>query len=205
VTTPVEEAKYWKDQVEGLYHNGLTNTRAIASKWQTTMTAVLGSFVTIAFVWGPDRLKDFPVTNDVLRNGLLVLLCIAGVLGVAATLFAAYAAQGQPDDYQTLTGEKLQVWTQHRASDALSKLRTAQVLGLIAGALVLFVTIWVLFASANKPASATTVSAVVEGRGNVVCGDLTNMNGLIGVKLSDEVTVPLRSIRQLTVVTACPK
>src|SRR3954471_736656 len=82
VSTVAEEDAYWVKQVENLHHDALTNVRASAGKWQAGLTAALGGFVTVGFVWGPDKLDKYPIEQGLWRTLSLVLLVLAGVTGL---------------------------------------------------------------------------------------------------------------------------
>jgi hypothetical protein len=122
MTTGAEENQYWSDQVDELHHNALKNMRDVAAKWQTVIVAFLGAFATVTFLWGPEKLEKYPLEPGFWKGASLVLLVLAGVLGIGSAYLLALAAIGIPKKFQQMTGPEIELWTKQRAKRARKQL-----------------------------------------------------------------------------------
>ena len=151
MTTGAEENKWWANQVDELHHNGLKTIREVATKWQAALVAILATFATVAFVWGPEKLEKYPIGAGFWRSTNLVLLVLAGLLGIAAAFILALAAIGIPREFQQMTGRELESWTKARAKTARKELLWGMRLAGAAGILALIASLWLLAAAPSRP------------------------------------------------------
>lgn len=180
VNWTADEVQKWQEEQAAAQHSVLTDVRATAAKWQAAIAAVLGTFVTVGFVWGPDKLDKFPLKGAD-RDTVLTMLAVAGVLGLGATVFASVASIGyparkklSPSEY----GDKII----KRANTALTFLKVAMVAAGIAAVLVVYATGWVLKAASNKPVAPTSAHALVTIAGVSKCGEVkVNDKGSLGL------------------------
>jgi len=84
------DAEYWESQATLARRSALHRLQEIAGKWETAIGTLLGIFVAVAFVQGPNKLDE--LNSGGAQLTLIVLVLVAAALAAAATYFAALAA-----------------------------------------------------------------------------------------------------------------
>lgn len=200
----------WETERIKAQHAQLDNVRATAGKYQAIISAILGSFVTAGFVWGPEQLEKFPITGQA-RTAALAVVCAAGLAGLAAAVLSALAATGYPKVTDDAPGRFKQRVIK-ATNTSLKYLACAVRFAAVSALLILAVTSWTLFVAAGKskaPPEPPTV--LVQQAGHSVCGDLaTDRMGTLHVipKVAEGAVavdpVPITAKDKVVIVDACP-
>ncbi len=158
--------------------------------------------MTATFVWGPEKIEKYPLEPGLWRNLSIVLLVVAGVLGIAAMVLVSMAAIGLPKSYETMTGPDLEVWTQGKARSSISLLHYGIACAAIAGVAIVSLTTWLLVAAATKNSPPTTIHAVVKDDDALKCGKLVRSGDHLVLSLTDSSSISPPGT--LLIVADCP-
>jgi hypothetical protein len=132
---PVDESvrpddRRWQEMANELQFNALAYVREAAERWTKTVGSITGAFGLLALFAGPMNIARSAPTVRILLGTLLVLTII---IGVAATLLAAQAAQGTPklvlSTYQTFRADYLRQLEQ--SSRGLRRSRLLSLIGIL--------------------------------------------------------------------------
>jgi hypothetical protein len=125
MATEQDEALYWAGKAADAHHNVQDTVQASAGKWQAAIAAFLGVYATAGFVVGPTTLPNLPFSAW--KYVILVILGLAGVIGLIAVILANKAAQGFPKVEQAipLTGPQMAAAALEGAKQSRKLLRAA--------------------------------------------------------------------------------
>ncbi len=204
----------WEEEALAARHASLDNVRATAKSWTESMGLILGAFTTAAFLKGPEALKDIPAGGFTLnafgwvyepaRTVGNVVLLGALVLAVAFGL-AALAAQGTPGWTEQLTGSTYKTKSAASAKSSIRLLKASRLATAIAAALILVGMGMAWTAQVEKPAGASSTSAIVSAGGRPVCGTLsTGAGGAVEVTPDGGAATPVDAGATVNVVESCP-
>lgn len=196
-----DEMRYWSSKADDAHRNILDVVQASAGKWQAAIAAFLGVYATIGFVLAPDKISTLPV-HGWLQVVVIAMLIVAGLLGVAAIVYANCAAQGIPEILagDPITGPRMYQLVRDRAVSARHQLGFAIGLAAAAGVLIVVTSSGLLVAGAlqARKAHATVVSS-----SGAYCGELINSDGVLMLRLSSGKIVPVAG-GAMTSVNSCP-
>jgi hypothetical protein len=207
----------WDDEAVELQHTGLKAIRDAAAGWEKTIAGVLGAFSVVAFIKGPEGLKDIPGASktqidilffkdiDVPRTAVLLIFA-AALLLTSAIVLAAFAAQGSSKWYQILDGRTLQRQTRQAVRSAANQLRGSRILTSLAAMTVLsaLALTWYADIDARDRASAPTQNAIVIADDVAMCGPIsTASDGQLSVTTGGK-TLTVTGARSLQFVESCP-
>jgi len=192
----------WEKRAEELEFEALAKVRGAAEKWAATLGALLGLVGTILLVKGPEEIAELPTTAQIVVGALLSLALIAAV---GATVLAAFAAQGTPEDLKYPSGSKLREEERKWAKEAKGKLSRSRLATLCA---VGFIALAV-FAAWVWPQSSSTSGATVlftPAQGQPLCGVLANGPDSLELTIGDNrVALPPGPYDNVITVEACPE
>ena len=199
-----EEDLYWANEVEKLHHDALKNVREAATKWQAAIAAALGAFVTVGFVWGPDKFEKYPIGPGLWRGLSLFLMIAAGAAGLTAAVYAGLAGIGIPKEYPTMTGPDLEQWTQAQAKKSMEHLDKTMHLAFTAGVLALAFSVWLMIAAATAAPKPQSVYALLTGKPGPTCAKLVKTDtGGLAIEV-DGAKTELNEKSKFEIVDACP-
>jgi hypothetical protein len=187
--------KRWAALAQELQFRQLDGARRLAESWRTGLGGLTSLFAVVTILKGPDSISALSGGYRVL---CAVLVGIAFVALVTATLLAVRAASGAPDDTILLTGENLKAWTRNELRVIRTRLRFAIYL-MLAGVVFVAGSVGLTWFAPTVARSADTVEVVTPNRrvcGNLVNADarrltldLTGDGGLVTVPMSDVVAL----------------
>ena len=222
MTNPQDDAARWNKEADDLRHTSLDRVRKTAEAWGASITTALGVFALVAFVKGPDAIKDVPtgagkgVTLSIAGWAIgpfdaaetaAVTIFAAAVLVIVAVILAALAAQGSPSWNPKFVGTTLQNAVATQSKRAVRELLWSRILTIVALTLVLF-GLWVVWwatIDAKQKAPAPTTDAIVGSGTAMVCGVLdTGGDGSLTVTPDGGSAVAVSSGTAVTIVDDCP-
>lgn len=200
MATEQDEALYWAGKAADAHHNVLVTVQASAGKWQAAIAAFLGVYATVGFVVGPTTLASLPPSGW--KYVIVVVLGVAGFIGLIAVILANKAANGFPKVEQAfpLTGPQVAAAALAGAKKSRKLLRKAILGAAAAGTLAIVGSFGILAVGLLSPAPAPTV-VIVTG-GGAYCGALNTTNGNASVLLSTGKLISAKGAI-ITVVTSC--
>lgn len=196
-----EDTLRWEKKAAELEFEALSKVRGAAEKWAATLTALLGLIGTVAIIKGPEEVGDL---GDDAKLAIGVLLAIAFLAALTASLLAAYAAQGTPKDLKWPNGPGLRKWEHDEAQQAKQQLfwsrftTVAAVLLIAAAAAVAWL--------ADSPAKSGSTVLFTPTAGQPLCGSL--VNGAKGLQLKvgeKQIALPSGPYDQVVPVDSCPE
>lgn len=122
--------KRWALAAQELQFQQLDGARRLAESWRTGLGGLTSLFAVVTIVKGQDSITALTTGTSVFVG---ILVGIAFISLLAATLLAVWAASGAPDDSVRLTGEDLKAWTRYEIRRIRVLIRwaiSAMVLGL---------------------------------------------------------------------------
>ena len=188
--------EYWTEQIDATRRGQLDTVKKAAAGWTTLFTATLGIFGTVSFASGFTGLSDLePTTKLIVR----ILIVVAALLMLAATLLAGFAANTFPKHTNDLNVDDFRDASKTRAELSLTLLRLALIAGVATAAVVLAGSFLVLFSDKASAPDAGT-SAIVTFDDGAVCGVL---------EIDDQGSLTLDGreldgVRSFTIVDECP-
>jgi len=200
MATEQDEALYWAGKAADAHHNVLDTVQASAGKWQAAIAAFLGVYATVGFVVGPTTLASLPPSGW--KYVIVVVLGLAGFIGLIAVILANNAANGFPKVEQAfpLTGPQVAAVALAGATKSRKLLRKAILGAAAAGTLAIVGSFGILAVGLLSPAPAPTV-VIVTG-GGAYCGALNTTNGSASVLLSTGKLISAKGAT-ITIVTSC--
>lgn len=214
-TTPVtKDVRRWKTEADDARHKALERIQGTADAWGKSIGTILGAFALVAFLKGPEALKDVPTTMaigtgftfDPART--VIVLVFAAALAVAiAMLLAAIAAQGMPGWDRILDAPTYQRNTQSAAKTAITLLNWSRGIALV-GFILFFLALslaWIGAIHKLESAAPQTQSAIVSTEAATMCGVLrTKPDGSLEVAPSSGPASAVGVAAVLTLVEDCP-
>jgi hypothetical protein len=205
--------KRWAQLAQELQFSQLDIARKQADTWRTGLATLTTLLTAILVIKGRD---DASLLTTPFQVIVALLLALALLLLLAATLWVTRALAGRAGDEILLTGDTLQRWTADEVRKISEVLRWAPwmaAVSVIAVAAAVGVT-W--FAPAAQPASAPLVQ-VSETNGQTTCGTLiteTHQQVILTPSPTTPATptsgrttlttyLPLASVLTITPVTTC--
>jgi hypothetical protein len=200
MTSEQDEALYWAGKAADAHHNVLDTVQASAGKWQAAIAAFLGVYATVGFVVGPTALASLPPNGW--KYVIVVLLGLAGVVGVTAVVLANKAAEGFPtvERHRPLTGPEMAANALAGATQSRKLLQRAIVAAAIGGGLAILGSFGIL--ATGLLASSPAPTAILNTPSGAYCGTIDTTNGVVSLLLSDGKLVPAKG-GTITVVTSC--
>lgn len=185
-SAPVGELEArWEKRAEELEFEALGKVRGAAEKWVATLSGLFALVGTILLVKGPDEVAELP---DGAQRLIGILLAIAFILAVVATVFAAYAAQGTPERLERPSGTALRRQERESAETAKTRLSRSRFITLVAVFLVAsaVAAAWVWPAPENSGSSVIFTPV----NGTPLCGALVNDQSGLAIEV-DKMRTPL--------------
>jgi hypothetical protein len=200
MATEQDEALYWAGKAADAHHNAQDIVQASAGKWQAAIAAFLGAYATVGFVLGPTTLASLP--TSFWKYVIVIVLGLAGFIGLIAVVFANKAAEGFPRVEQAipLTGPRLAAAALDGAKRSRKLLQQAINSAAIAGTLAILGSFGILAVGLLSPTPAPTV--VVSTHAGTYCGMLNTTNGAASVLLPNGKIISADG-GTITVVTSC--
>jgi len=192
----------WEKRAEELEFEALGKVRGAAEKWAATLGALLGLVGTILLVKGPDEVSKLPTVAQYTIGAFLFFALIAAV---RATVLAAYAAQGTPEDLEYPNGAKLRKEERRWAEEGKQKLASSRRFTLGAVALI---ALAVLAAWAWPQSSSSSGSTVLltPAQGQPLCGALVNDADALELEVGGKrVKLPPGPYDNVIAVESCPE
>ena len=197
-----EDDLRWEKEAADAQHESLVKVRATAAAWSSSVAALLGIFTVVAFIKGPDAVSSLGEGASV---AVTALVLTAALLAAAATITAAFAAQGTPRWLNRLDGPALRQTNRDAAKQVIDLLWISRILALLAAICVLagMSTAWL---STLGPTPSPVHVVVVTQGGGVSCGVLsTTATHQIGLSPADGTpAVALGHVREVVGVEKCP-
>ena len=195
-----DEALYWAGKAADAHHSVQDTVQTSAGKWQVAIAAFLGAYATVGFVVGPTALASLP--PSAWKYVIVVILGLAGFIGLIAVILANRAAEGFPKVEQAipLTGPLMAASALAGAKRSRQLLRQAILGAAIAGTLAIVGSFGILAVGLLSPAPAPTVVVVLHS--GAYCGTLNTTNGTASVLLPSGELIPAKD-GTITVVTSC--
>lgn len=190
----------WEKRLADLETEELSKVRAAAEKWAATLTALLGLAGTVLIVRGAEEISGL---SDGTKIAIGVLLVIAFVAAVVATVLTAYAAQGTPKNLEWPTAASLREWEHKQAKTAKSRLFHSRWISLVA---VLAIAIAVAVAWLGEAAESSGSKVLfTPATGKPLCGSLVNAAGGLELEIGDKhVALPPGPYDNTISVDSCP-
>lgn len=160
------ELEFWQAKLTELRRGQLETIRSTASKWQASISTLLGVFGAAAYVAGPSTIDKLDTTSaQYAKVGVVTTV----VFALVAVLAATYASQGIPVGRSDMDGLKLHNLTIAQTSKAVTGLRISQVTALLA-VLVLTVASTLLLLDADAASPSLGQAVLVRSGDEVTCG-----------------------------------
>jgi hypothetical protein len=194
----------WEREADELRHTGLKAARDAAAGWEKSIASVLGVFTVVAFIKGPEALKDLDDTVGVI---VVVVVLSAAICAIVATVCAALASQGSVHKLQRLDGVALRDFNRDAAKKVGDLLWASRFMALLAAFLILVGMAVAWFSTVGGSSEASPAHVVlVSDKGTLSCGVLRTEDN--SITLSPDGTapgVPVPTVAQIVPVSACPK
>jgi hypothetical protein len=192
----------WEKRAEELEFEALGKVRGAAEKWTATLAALLGLVGTILLVKGPDEVGKLPTAAQYLIGALLLFALIAAV---RATVLAAYAAQGTPEDLEYPNGAKLRKEERRWAEESKQKLTASRQITLVAVGLIALAVLvgWVWPQSSSSSGSTVLLTPA---QGQPLCGTLVNGPDALELEVGESrEALPPGPYDNVIAVEGCPE
>ncbi|MFF0118375.1 hypothetical protein ACFYP0_07755 [Micromonospora arida] len=196
--------KRWAQLAQEAQFHQLATARKQAEGWRTGLAGLTALLGAVLIVKGRSDIGDL---RPGVRYLVVVLLAVAFVLLVSASLVALRAASGWPDERIYLTGESLRAWHGVESCRIQGRVRDAARL-MVVGLLVLAVAVGTTWLGPAETKTGVPLLRLDTPSGPV-CGALVGArDGQIVLTVpaggkGNARVVPLAEIAHLTVVSAC--
>lgn len=197
-----EQDTKWERKAEELEFEALSKVRGAAEKWAATIGVLLGLIGTVLLVKGPDEIAKLP---DGAQWLIGILLAFAFGLAVAATVLAAFAAQGTPQTLEQPSGTTLRRSEKEATAAARERLSWSRRLTLVtvfllAGAVA---AAWIWPESEGASSSSSVVFTPAHGK--PLCGALVNLGDGLAIEVGEARTpLPEGPYDNVVPVGSCP-
>lgn len=213
-----EDDEQWSKEALDARHKSLATVQGVADSWGKSITAILGGFALVAFIKGPEAIKDVPTGSKALMDvpvfgsvdparTVVLLIFIAAALVIIAIVAAAIAAQGTPGWTTVLDGPTFHTNSTNATKTAIKLLWASRILTLVGAAVVFGALALAWAATIDKPSTSTPVaqSAIVSTASAVVCGELRSLSdGSVEVVPAGGTASVISPSTAVTLVDACP-
>jgi len=195
------DRKRWALLAADLKFSQLDIARRQASTWRTGLATLTTLLTGVLVVKGRDTASALTLPFQIV---VAVLLGLALVLLLWATMWLSRALAGPPGEEIMLTGESLEEWTRAEVRKISTALRWAPQL---AAASVVVVAIAIAFTWFAPSPDATPLVQVTDYTGQQSCGKLIGVTAhqLLIRSTVGPILIPLSTVDVLTPVTACLK
>lgn len=190
----------WEKRLADLETEELSKVRAAAEKWAATLGTLLGLAGTVLIVRGAEEISGL---SDGTKTAIGLLLALAFLLAVTATVLTAYAAQGTPKKLEWPTAASLRDWEHNQAKTAKRLLFHSRWITLVA---VLAIAVAVAVAWLGEAAESSGSKVLfTPATGQPLCGSLVNTDGGLKLEIGDEqVALPSGPYDNTISVDSCP-
>jgi hypothetical protein len=194
----------WEQKLEDEQFNALQTVRGVAEKWTASLGAIIGLASAVLIVKGREDIGELALGFQIV---VAVLLLLAFVGALAATVLAAYAAQGTPTELKWPTAEKVRDAEHAAAMKAKGRLRKSRELALVVACLMAIAVAFTWFGETKDESPSPSV-LFTESGGALECGTLGRSDdGALQVTSGKEKAVPFAPGEgsAVVVVPSCPK
>ncbi|MEH1016351.1 hypothetical protein V6U90_25005 [Micromonospora sp. CPCC 206060] len=160
--------KRWAQLAQETQFHQLDSLRRQAEGWRTGLAGLTALLGAVLIVKGRSDISNLAPG---VRYPVVVLLAVAFILLVTASLLALRAASGWPDDEIYLTGESLRAWHAEESDRIRTGIRRAARL-MVAGLVVLAVAVGLTWLG---PGESRAPLVSVETAAGPVCGELVGV------------------------------
>jgi hypothetical protein len=190
----------WKKMADDLSGDPLSTTRAVADKWTTILSALVGLTTIFGLIQGRDALSKLSTGSQIV---LVCLFLLALFVSVIAIYLAALAQEGSPEQI-FLDKEHFFDWYNKATKRAITQLRLSRQLAFVSLGLIVIAYLFSWLAP-GPPSTAINILALQKS-GTFVCGTLKSTKANTGsVSLtSNGETITLNDVISFTVVSSCP-
>jgi hypothetical protein len=194
------DRKRWALLAHELKFSQLDIARKQADTWRTGLATLTTLLTGVLIVKGRDDASALTLPFQV---AVAVLLGLALVMLLCATIWISRALAGPPGDEILLTGEGLEHWTQIEVRKISKALYWVPQLAVASVLMVAAAVAFTWFAPAHDASSRPLVQ--VTGRSVQSCGELVGASNrqLIIQTASATTLIPLSAIDTITQVTVC--
>ena len=189
----------WEQLFDEITADPLQKTRAVADKWTTITSALVGVSTVFGLALGRDA---FDKLNLVAQIAFAVVLVLALLVSVSAIYLAALASEGKP---QRLVRQEddFNDWYRNATRIAIQNLTRSRHLALIA-VVLLTLALCITWFGTEQPASGTSILAVPKS-GAMICGTLAkDKTGNLVLMSAGSPPRALNDIVSFSVVSSCP-
>lgn len=209
-----DDLRWEKEALDGA-HASLATAQARADSWSKSISALLGAFGLVAFIKGPEAIKDIPTTSSrywpwdgatPINPAFVVVVLIFGaaLLLTAAIWMISRAAQGTLIWADYVDGPRLQNRTRVATQDAIRKMGRSRRFTLLSAALF-FGALGVAWLSQFDKKDAATQSAIVSTATAAMCGKLGSASdGSLEITPEGEAPAKIGGGATITLVASCP-
>ena len=190
----------WEKKAEDLEFKALENVRSAAEKWGASLAAILALTGTVLVVKGRESVTEL---SSGAQLGIGLILGVAFIVAVSATMLAALAAQGTPKDLHWPSGPRLRQWERAAALTAKQRLRWSRMLTLLS-VLLIAGGVALLWYGPEAEGSGSTVLLAPE-RGMPLCGSLVQGTSGLELKVGETSSrLPPGPYSSIVAVENCP-
>lgn len=208
----------WSSEALDARHKSLATMQGVADAWGKSIAAILGGFALVAFIKGPEAIKDVPTGPDAAfglpvfgsvdpARTVVLLIFIAAALVILAILAAAIAAQGTPGWTTVLDGPVFETESESATKNAIRLLWASRILTLVGAALVFgaLALAWMSTVDALGKSTPKGQAAIVSTATTVICGELRSQpDGSVDVVPKGGVPTLIAPTTSVTLVDSCP-
>jgi hypothetical protein len=194
------DQKRWLVRAQQLKFSQLDVARARADTWRTGLATLTTLLTGILVVKGKDDVSTLTTPFQVLAA---ILLGVALVLLLWATLWLSRALAGPPGEEFLLTGEQLEQWTQGEVRKIERVLFWAPGMA-AASVLIVAAATAVTWFAPTQPATQGELVQVTESTGEQHCGQLAGTARHDLILTAPAALVPLSAVTAITPVATCP-
>ena len=189
----------WEELYNGITADPLQKTRAVADKWTTITSALVGVSTVFGLALGRDA---FDKLNLVAQISFAVVLVLALLVSVSAIYLAALASEGKPQVIPRVEDDFID-WYRNATSIAIHNLKRSRLLALIA-VILLTLALCIAWFGTEQPGSGTSI-LVVPKSGTMICGMLAkDKAGNLVLVSAGSPPRALNDIVSFSVVSSCP-
>jgi hypothetical protein len=194
------DSKRWLVRAQQLKFSQLDVARARADSWRTALATLTTLLTGVLVIKGKDNLSTLTTPYQVL---VAIMLGVAFILLLGATLWVSRALAGPPGEEFLLTGEQLEQWTQGEVRKIEHALYWAPGLA-AASVLIVAAATAVTWFAPTQPATQAELVRVTESTGEQHCGQLAGTARRNLILTAPAALVPLSAVTSVTPVTNCP-
>jgi hypothetical protein len=204
----IAEAK-WEERAEELSFDALKSVRGIAEKWTGAVATLLAIFSIVALVKGPEDITKVEGSHlgISLETWVVIFIAIAVGCGAAATILAALAAYGLPQNFR-FVGSEVRRLQRTEARKGATRLGRARYLA-VAAVVALGIAIVVTWLNAKEEPAAPAKTLILDSNGIRACGTLqksaeTGRLEVLEKGKKNATAVPVEEVTAVGAIAACP-